>query len=154
METSSWVAICKRDPGKQYTSAYHLVTHNPFSDGSTYSSDTESILHRTRELSSEIRENEPEVLAAFSGLRPSREGGPRVERSELTAADGSRRPVVHNYGAGGTGFQAGYGMATDVVDTVQDVLTELSWSGHGKRLSTSVLIESIFLEWYFIDSRY
>ena len=30
--------------------------------------------------------------------------------------------VVHNYGAGGTGFQAGYGMAVDAVATVDDVL--------------------------------
>lgn len=60
-----------------------------------------------------------EILGAFSGLRPSRQGGARVTREEITL-DGTngQRVVVHNYGAGGTGFQAGYGMAVEAVDTV------------------------------------
>lgn len=38
---------------------------------------------------------------------------------------GKKRTVVHNYGAGGTGFQAGYGMAWEAVRTVEDILREL-----------------------------
>lgn len=56
-----------------------------------------------------------------SGQRPSREGGARVERSEIVV-DGRPRVVVHNYGAGGTGYQAGYGMALDAVASVEDLL--------------------------------
>lgn len=60
-----------------------------------------------------------EILGAFSGLRPSRQGGARVAREDLTPDGMNRqRVVVHNYGAGGTGFQAGYGMAVEAVDTV------------------------------------
>lgn len=64
-----------------------------------------------------------EVLAAFAGLRPSREGGARVERT-VVPLEGSRSGVlVHNYGAGGTGFQAGLGMAQDAIGTIEDLLS-------------------------------
>ncbi|KAJ0103974.1 FAD dependent oxidoreductase [Diaporthe amygdali] len=91
------------------------------SDGSTYALETQSILARARDLSPEVRLQEPEVLAVFSGLRPSREGGARVEREEVMV-NGQSRVLVHNYGAGGTGFQAGYGMALESVAAVEDVL--------------------------------
>ncbi|KFZ06075.1 hypothetical protein V501_07737 [Pseudogymnoascus sp. VKM F-4519 (FW-2642)] len=93
-------------------------------DGATYSYETESILDRTTRLSSELREMEPQILAVFAGFRPSREGGARIERDELIVA-GDKRVIVHNYGAGGTGFQAGYGMAMEAVKTVEDVLREI-----------------------------
>ncbi|KAK3062797.1 hypothetical protein LTS18_003334, partial [Coniosporium uncinatum] len=102
-------------------------------DGATYASEVESILARTSALSPEMREQEPEVLAAFAGLRPSREGGARVEREELVV-DGQRRLLVHNYGAGGTGFQAGFGMALDSVALVEDVLCGLGSSTLQARL--------------------
>lgn len=94
------------------------------SDGSTYSFETESILSRTRDLNPEMRQQEPEVMAAFAGLRPSRTGGARVEREEVIV-DGQPKVLVHNYGAGGTGFQAGYGMALEAVATVEDVLRDI-----------------------------
>lgn len=93
-------------------------------DAATYSHETESIIARTTALCRDLREQPHEVLAAFAGMRPSREGGARVEREDVSI-DGTRRALVHNYGAGGTGFQAGYGMATDAVGTVEDVLREL-----------------------------
>ncbi|KAM5366809.1 hypothetical protein ACJZ2D_010349 [Fusarium nematophilum] len=93
-------------------------------DGSTYSYETESILDRTRGLSKEIRVGTPEVVAAFAGLRPSREGGARVERQDMTIA-GKSRTIIHNYGAGGTGFQAGYGMAVDAVNAAESLLLEM-----------------------------
>ncbi|KAJ4201515.1 D-aspartate oxidase [Fusarium falciforme] len=91
------------------------------SDSSTYSSETKSIIERTRALSTELASDKVEVLAAFSGLRPSRDGGARVERSDVNVASGPGI-IVHNYGAGGTGFQAGYGMAVDSVALVDDIL--------------------------------
>lgn len=94
------------------------------SDGATYSHETESILNRTKALSSELRVSEPDLLAVFAGLRPSRMGGARVERSDFDAR-GKRRVVVHNYGAGGTGFQAGYGMAVEAVKSVEDILDKI-----------------------------
>ncbi|KAL1882131.1 hypothetical protein VTK73DRAFT_2222 [Phialemonium thermophilum] len=94
------------------------------SDCATYSYETKSILDRTRELSSEVCQEEVEILAAFAGLRPSRDGGARIERENISVA-GETRIVVHNYGAGGTGFQAGYGMAWEAVRSVEDVLRQL-----------------------------
>ncbi|PHH91909.1 hypothetical protein CDD83_9776 [Cordyceps sp. RAO-2017] len=107
------------------------ATHNMMRHGrdyetdcATYAYETESILARTMALSPQLRHSSFEVLAAFSGLRPSREGGARVERADISI-DGEKRAVVHNYGAGGTGFQAGYGMAVDAVDAAADVLREI-----------------------------
>ncbi|KAI9150451.1 esterase lipase [Paramyrothecium foliicola] len=91
------------------------------SDGATYSHETGSILERTKALSQEVRYADPEVLAVFAGLRPSRVGGARIERDDIQVS-GEKRVLIHNYGAGGTGFQAGYGMATDAVATIEDVL--------------------------------
>ncbi|TPX07260.1 uncharacterized protein E0L32_010854 [Thyridium curvatum] len=90
-------------------------------DTATYPHETESILERTKGISSELRRAEPEILGAVAGLRPSRQGGTRVEREDVTVA-GKKRALVHNYGAGGTGFQAGYGMALSAVECVEDIL--------------------------------
>ncbi|GAM40402.1 hypothetical protein TCE0_039r12729 [Talaromyces pinophilus] len=49
------------------------------------------------------------------GLRPSRKGGARVEREYI---DG--KLVIHNYGAGGTGFQASWGLAQEAVDLIPE----------------------------------
>uniref|UniRef100_A0A8H7NI39 FAD dependent oxidoreductase domain-containing protein n=1 Tax=Bionectria ochroleuca TaxID=29856 RepID=A0A8H7NI39_BIOOC len=95
------------------------------SDSSTYASEADSIIERTTALSPELSKHSFETVAAFSGLRPSREGGARIERTDIDVA-GHTRVIVHNYGAGGTGFQAGYGMATESVDTIDDILEQ--WS--------------------------
>ncbi|KAL3469078.1 hypothetical protein BJX99DRAFT_242092 [Aspergillus californicus] len=97
-------------------------------DSSTYSHDTTSILKRTEELSSELHDVPYEQLAAFAGLRPSRDGGTLIRRDSIVLG-GEKKVIVHNYGAGGTGFQAGYGMATEAVDTVEDLLKTLPGAG-------------------------
>ncbi|KAH7401172.1 hypothetical protein DE146DRAFT_736110 [Phaeosphaeria sp. MPI-PUGE-AT-0046c] len=95
------------------------------STGDTFSDETHSIVRRTTTLLPELLEDGMEILATFAGLRPSRIGGARVERTSVQL-DGSRSGiVVHNYGAGGTGFQAGFGMAQDAVNTVADVLSSM-----------------------------
>ncbi|KAF1849644.1 FAD dependent oxidoreductase [Cucurbitaria berberidis CBS 394.84] len=94
--------------------------------GDTFSSESESILKRTTTLLPEILTGGAmEVLAAFSGLRPSREGGARVERTSIPLDGSGSGILVHNYGASGTGFQAGLGMANEAVGTVEDVLSSL-----------------------------
>ncbi|KAK1988196.1 hypothetical protein LZ30DRAFT_777049 [Colletotrichum cereale] len=103
------------------------------STSDTFAHETASILQRTKGLSTELGLQEPDVLASFSGLRPSREGGARVERSEIVV-DGEKRILVHDYGASGTGFQAGYGMALEAVETVKDVLAVLAEAGSRPRL--------------------
>jgi len=65
------------------------------SDAATYGYETQDILNRTKELSSELSGADFDVVAAFSGLRPSREGGARIERDVVGFA-GVKRPIVHN----------------------------------------------------------
>ncbi|KAF3801910.1 D-amino-acid oxidase [Colletotrichum gloeosporioides] len=103
------------------------------STSDTFAHETDSILSRTSALSSELKESKPDVLASFSGLRPSREGGARVERTQIDV-DGRKHVLVHNYGAGGTGFQAGYGMALDAVEAVDDILEQVMHSSTAARL--------------------
>jgi D-amino-acid oxidase len=50
-------------------------------------------------------------MISAAGLRPSRMGGARIERENLPG----KGCVIHNYGAGGTGYQAGMGMAEDAI---------------------------------------
>jgi len=58
-----------------------------------------------------------EVVKNTVGLRPAREGGPRVEGEEI---DGLW--VVHNYGHGGYGYQSSYGCSLAVKKIVQRLL--------------------------------
>ncbi|KAJ5748325.1 uncharacterized protein N7511_010021 [Penicillium nucicola] len=96
------------------------------STADTFGYETESILSRTTAMLPELASSETQILTAFSGLRPSREGGARVAK-ELIQVDKTGRQgiLVHNYGAGGTGFQAGYGMAVEAVDIVTEELQAL-----------------------------
>jgi hypothetical protein len=122
------VATCKGGTGEYLDESRRGAEQNanePDSDGATYSFENQSILDRTTALSSELQMAAPEILAAFAGLRPSREGGARVEREEIAVAGGEKRVVVHNYGAGGTGYQAGYGMAVEAVQSVTDILRHI-----------------------------
>ena len=90
--------------------------------GDTFANETESIWNRTSGLQPLLKSEQTEVLAAFAGLRPSRQGGARVESEER----GRGRILVHNYGAGGTGYQAGMGMAAYAVGLAGDALNKLT----------------------------
>ena len=58
-----------------------------------------------------------DVVRHGVGLRPVREGGARVERKRLEGVW-----VVHNYGAGGAGYQSSYGCAMEAVRLVEGAL--------------------------------
>ncbi|KAM5344011.1 hypothetical protein ACJ41O_012548 [Fusarium nematophilum] len=62
-------------------------------DSATYLHEAESIINRTKDMSPELAADAVEALAAFSGLRPSRDGGARVERSDVDVA-GEGRTIV------------------------------------------------------------
>jgi hypothetical protein len=96
------------------------------STADTFGYETESILSRTMTMLPDLASSVTQILGAFSGLRPSREGGARVSK-EIIQVDGIGRQgvLVHNYGAGGTGFQAGYGMAVEAVSSVTEELQAL-----------------------------
>ncbi|EUC39968.1 hypothetical protein COCMIDRAFT_10055 [Bipolaris oryzae ATCC 44560] len=80
--------------------------------GDTFAHEADSIWTRTTTLEPSLDVSQTEILASFAGLRPGRLGGARIEKEAWS--DG--RLVVHNYGAGGTGYQAGLGMATEAVE--------------------------------------
>ncbi|GAB6898672.1 FAD-dependent oxidoreductase [Kineosporia succinea] len=73
---------------------------------------TGSILRRCTAMVPELAR--ARVLRSVAGLRPGREGGPRLERAQLP--DG--RPVVHTYGHGGAGITLSWGCADEVVTLV------------------------------------
>jgi len=90
--------------------------------GDTFAYETESIWDRTSDLQPLLKNDQTEILAAFAGLRPSRQDGARIE-SELR---GGGRLLVHNYGAGGTGYQAGMGVAAHAVGLAVNALQKLT----------------------------
>ncbi|PWY84861.1 D-amino acid oxidase [Aspergillus heteromorphus CBS 117.55] len=58
-----------------------------------------------------------DVIRHGVGLRPIREGGPRIEGEMVEGV-----AVVHNYGHGGFGYQASFGCSRDAVRLVQEAL--------------------------------
>lgn len=84
----------------------------------TLKAQTDDILQRTTKLFPKILNENPggsaisdlEILRVAAGLRPSREGGARIEKTVV-----GETVLVHNYGASGYGYQAGLGMAHKAV---------------------------------------
>lgn len=72
--------------------------------GDTLKTETEDIVQRTTALFPETANMR--VLRVATGLRPYREGGVRIEKQTIGSV-----VIIHNYGAGGYGYQAGLGMA-------------------------------------------
>jgi D-amino-acid oxidase len=64
------------------------------------------------ECSRVLELDEPAVLRERVGLRPFRRSGVRLEHEQLR--DG--RPVIHNYGHGGSGFTLSWGCAQTVLE--------------------------------------
>ena len=57
-----------------------------------------------------------DIIRHGVGLRPVREGGTRIEKERL-----GRVWAIHNYGAGGAGYQSSYGCAQAAVNLVEEV---------------------------------
>ncbi|KAG9590657.1 putative D-amino acid oxidase, partial [Aureobasidium melanogenum] len=75
----------------------------------------EDIKRRCCALAPELGKPEDlKVIYHGVGLRPSRKGGARLEREKF-----DEHLVIHNYGAGGAGYQASWGMAKEAVDLLQ-----------------------------------
>lgn len=62
-----------------------------------------------------------DIIRHGVGLRPMREGGPRVEKEKI---DGIW--VVHQYGHGGYGYQSSHGSAKEAVAFVNEIANELT----------------------------
>ncbi len=62
-----------------------------------------------------VKVSKDRVIKETVGLRPFREGGPRIEKQEL-----GNKVIVHNYGHGGSGWSLSWGtalLASELVDT-------------------------------------
>lgn len=85
------------------------------------------IMKRAVELCPELTDGQGieglSVIRHAVGLRPVREGGPRVEAEMV-----GQTPVVHCYGHGGYGFQSSYGSAQAAVELVKQGV-----AGKGRR---------------------
>ncbi|KAH8099776.1 nucleotide-binding domain-containing protein [Cristinia sonorae] len=81
-----------------------------------------------------LKSNNTKVICHNVGLRPAREGGPRIELELVTFPlrrdfmHGSandrptyKMPVIHAYGFGGAGYQGSWGAAEEVADIFKDV---------------------------------
>ncbi|GAA5871689.1 hypothetical protein JCM3774_003018 [Rhodotorula dairenensis] len=64
-----------------------------------------------------------DVVQEAVGLRPTREGGIRIEADSIVNGSGERIPLVHNYGHGGYGYQSSWASAEAAVDLAQNVLS-------------------------------
>ena len=58
-----------------------------------------------------------DIIRHGVGLRPVREGGTRIEKEKIGGTW-----VVHNYGAGGAGYQSSFGCSMEAVQLVDEVL--------------------------------
>lgn len=58
-----------------------------------------------------------DIIRHGVGLRPVRRQGVRIEKEKIGDVT-----VVHNYGAGGAGYQSSYGCAQAAVDLVEEAL--------------------------------
>ncbi|BGP53954.1 hypothetical protein JCM8202v2_001526 [Rhodotorula sphaerocarpa] len=63
-----------------------------------------------------------DVVQEAVGLRPTREGGIRLETETLQLEDGRSIPLVHNYGHGGYGFQSSWGTAEAALRLVEEAV--------------------------------
>lgn len=79
-------------------------------------------LRHVPELTDAALGNPPQldVVRVNVGLRPFREGGVRLE------IDPERRWLIHNYGAGGGGYQGSYGCAQAVVELAGQALAPVA----------------------------
>ncbi|KAG2174859.1 hypothetical protein INT43_005921 [Umbelopsis isabellina] len=106
-------------------------------DGAIDQHTADSIIERTLKLLPELSHGKGkdglEIVRHSAGLRPTREGGPRVE-NEITNTPGNKRLLItHCYGHGGFGVQSSWGAAKKAVDLVT----------HGLGSPESVMIDSI-----------
>ena len=58
------------------------------------------------------------VIDHVAGLRPARDGGPRVAEQPNGLRTGQR--LIHNYGHGGAGVTMSWGCADEIVRLVQN----------------------------------
>jgi glycine/D-amino acid oxidase-like deaminating enzyme len=118
-EEQPWEALVIPRPGENITVLGGCKVKG---DWCTEPSDrmTATILERCKPLVPELLNEDGnfEVLDVRVGLRPSREGGPRVSMEPLEGG----RYVVHNYGHNSAGFEGSVGSAEEATNLLLGLL--------------------------------
>lgn len=90
--------------------------------------DTQELMRRALKIFPELMKSNPETGAKYFdvtkinvGFRPAREGGLRLE-SESVSHKGKKVEIIHAYGAGGSGYELSYGVATRVNEILRELL--------------------------------
>ncbi|KDQ10522.1 hypothetical protein BOTBODRAFT_36218 [Botryobasidium botryosum FD-172 SS1] len=77
---------------------------------------------RQNEAEPTVQELESLVIETGCGFRPARKEGIRIETDWFEREDGTRVPMVYNYGHGGGGYQGSWGSATIATNLLADAL--------------------------------
>lgn len=81
----------------------------------TFEEESKDIIKRTTQLLPKILDQPIKILGVAAGLRPSRHGGARIQAEAI-----EDKLLIHNYGAGGYGYQAGLGMSNRAVQLFKE----------------------------------
>jgi D-amino-acid oxidase len=76
-------------------------------------------------LTTGTNKNDLIVIRNSVGLRPGREGGPRLEAEHIVDGDRSAW-VVHDYGHSGYGYQTSYGCAKEAIEIIDHTLSKIN----------------------------
>ncbi len=74
-----------------------------------------------------VKVSKDRIIKETVGLRPFREGGPRIEKQEL-----GNKTIVHNYGHGGSGWSLSWGtalLASELVDSTNQTCVAVMGCG-------------------------
>lgn len=96
-----------------------------FNDTNEDSQLTQRLVERAKKYAPEMFDpnyknnpSEIDIIRVNVGLRPFRDGGVRIDR------DNDNPWLIHNYGAGGGGYQGSYGFSAKVVSLVEKTLVQ------------------------------
>ncbi|CAL1694500.1 unnamed protein product [Somion occarium] len=93
------------------------------------------IWDRAVEFLPALKSDKSRIISHNVGLRPAREGGPRIELQKVrlpfvsdlmhgvkgTISEERELPIIHAYGFGGTGYQASWGSAEEAVSLLESI---------------------------------
>lgn len=124
LENEAFYIFPRKEGGCIVGGLYQALDPETYQDYDTTKVDpelTKRILARARKYVPELTDNtkfpgnkkELDVVTQYVAFRPGRKGGIRLEREDN---------IIHNYGAGGTGYQSSYGTAAEVVQLADDFI--------------------------------
>ena len=100
------------------------------SDGTPNPKAADSIINRCTKLYPELHQGKGlsnlQILRHTVGLRPSREGGVRLETEVKKDSTGRNIIVCHNYGHHSSGYSKSWGSAMEVLDLIESAVKNVN----------------------------